>query len=93
MSIKLKNTNIKISALGEENTFVSGNKNWRLDWAKFEGNLFKAGTKVEWECPDYGKVYKGFIEYIIVVDNGNVEVSTSNREIGRLDLDELIFIK
>jgi len=93
MSIKLKNTNIKISELGEEHTFVSGNKNWSLAWAKFEENLFRAGTKVEWESPDYGDYYKGVIEYIIVVDNGNVEVSIDHPFLGRLDLDELIFIK
>ena len=89
MSVELKNTSIRISDLGEKRTFVGGNENWRLDWAEYEGNIFKAGTKVGWECPDDGNYFEGLIEYIIIVDTGSVEVSTNHPFLGRLDLDEL----
>jgi hypothetical protein len=91
------NPNITISELGQERTFVSGNKNWRIDWADLNGNRFEVGTSVKWEDPDaYGKqkrIYKGKIEWLIIIDDGSVQMSIDNNEIGRLDVDQVEFIK
>lgn len=90
------NSKITISELGQENTFVSGNKNWRIDWADFEGNRFEAGVTVKWIDPDArGKekrVYKGKIEWLIIIDDGSVQMAT-DMPLGRLDVDEVEFIK
>lgn len=87
--MKLKNKNIKISELGEERTFVSGTKNWRINWAELHENLFKVGTKVSFYDWDDNKEYRGLIEWIIVTEQGDVEVSISDTPLGRIDLDLL----
>jgi len=95
--MKPSNTNITISELGMERTFVSGNKNWRIDWADFNGNRFEVGTTIKWIDPDaYGKqkrVYKGKIEWLIIIDDGSVQIAIDNNETGRLDVDQVEFIK
>jgi hypothetical protein len=95
--MKPKNPNITISELGIENTFVSGNKNWRIDYADFNGNRFEVGTTIKWVDPDArGKekrVFKGKIEWLIIIDDGSVQIAIDNMNIGRLDVDEVEFIK
>lgn len=95
-TIQPKNPNIKISELGEMNTFVSGNKNWRIQFAELNGNRFEVGTTVKWIDEDARgrekRVYKGKIEWLIIIDDGCVEVST-DMPLGRLPVDELEFIK
>lgn len=89
--MKPNNTDIKISELGEENTFVSGTKNWRIDYADFEGNRFEKGVRVSWGDPDTGKRYRGVIEWLIIYD-GKVDVSIDNPHLGRLNLEELEYL-
>jgi len=88
-----KNTEIKISELGDESKFVCGYKKWQLEFADYRGNRFEPGVTVSWTDKDERKAYKGKIEWIILVDTGEVEVSIDNDELGRLPLDELRLIK
>lgn len=94
--IKPKNPKSTISELGEERTFVSGNKNYRIDWAEINGVRFEAGDIVKWIDEDAKgrekRVYKGKIEWLIIVDNGSVEVAI-NGPIGRLYVDDIEMIK
>lgn len=87
------NPKIKISELGEEKTFVSGNKNWRIRWADVDGQRFERGDKVSWRCPDDNRKYVGVIEWMIFVDDGGVEVYINHKSLGRLPVDELKMIK
>lgn len=87
--MKLKNKNIKIAELGEERTFVSGTKNWRIEWAELFEETFKVGDKVSYFDEDSEETFIGTIDYIIVTETGNVEVSISDTALGRVDLDDL----
>lgn len=87
-----KNTKIKISELGEQRSFVSGNKYHFIEWAEFKGVTFKEGVMVKWKCPDEKITYKGKIQWLIILDNGDVQISI-DAPIGRLDLDEVSLIK
>jgi hypothetical protein len=95
--MKPKNSDITISELGIENTFVSGNKNWRIDYADFNGKRFEVGTTIRWVDPDArGKekrVYRGKIEWLIIIDDGSVQIATDIMALGRLDVDQVEFIK
>ena len=91
--VQPKNPNIVISPLGEQRTFVSGTKNWRIDWAILNKQRFDIGDVVSWKCLDDIKSYKGKIDWMIIVEDGNVEVSIDNPNVGRLPLDELILRK
>lgn len=95
--MKPKNPNITISELGVERTFVSGNKNWRIDYADFNGNRFEVGTSIKWIDKDArGKekrVFKGKIEWLIIIDDGTVDIAIDHPEIGRLELESVEFIK
>ena len=88
-----KNPHITISPLGEERKFVSGNKYWLLDWAELSGNRFEIGDTVSWRDLDEGKAFKGKIEWICIIDDGYVQISIDNPNIGRIDLDEVVMIK
>ena len=94
--IKPKNPKIKISELGEEKTFVSGNKNYRLEWAQNKKVRFEVGDTVKWFDKDAKsgekRIYEGKIKWLIIVDNGSVEVAT-DMPLGRLDLEEIKLIK
>ena len=87
--IKLKNENIKIAELGEERTFVSGTKNWRIEWAELFEETFKVGDKVSYFDEDSEETFIGEIDYIIVTENGNVQVSIADTALGRVDLEDL----
>ena len=87
--MKLKNENIKIAELGEERTFVSGTKNWRIEWAELFEEIFKVGDKVSYFDIDSEETFIGTIEYIIATEIGNVEVSIVDTALGRVDLDDL----
>ncbi len=98
-NIKPKNSKITISKLGEENIFVSGNKNWRVDWAEINGVRFEVGDTVKWIDEEaqmsykrQKSVFKGKIEWIIIIDNGNVEIA-ADMPLGRLPIDEVEMIK
>ena len=45
--MKPKNSDITISELGEENTFVSGNKNWRIDYADLLAEMESLGYNIK----------------------------------------------
>jgi len=94
--MKPSNPNITISELGQENTFVSGNKNWRIDWADYKGKRFEVGVTVKWRDPDAKrgeqKVYVGKIEWLIIIDGGEVQMAT-DMPLGRLDVDQVVFVK
>jgi len=85
--MELKNENIKIAELGEERTFVSGNKNWRIEWAEIFEEIFKVGNKVSYFDEDSEETFIGTIEYIIVTETRGVEVSITDTALGRVDLE------
>jgi len=87
--MKLKNENIKIAELGEERTFVSGIKNWRIEWAELFEETFKVGDRVSYFDEDSEETFIGKIDFIIVTENGNVEVSIADTALGRVDLEDL----
>jgi len=91
--MKPKNPNITISELGEQNTFVSGNKNWRIEWADYKGKRFEKGVTVKWfDTEARGKEQKeyiGKIEWLIIIDDGSVQVAT-DMPLGRLDVDQIV---
>lgn len=94
MNIQPKNTNVTISPLGEQRIFVSGNLNWRLEWAKLNDKTFTVGTKVKWVNNETGRMVKASkIEWLIIIDNGDVEVATDHPHWGRMSIEDLIFIK
>jgi len=92
-----RNPRIKISELGEQRGFVSGNKYWVIDWAELSGKRYEEGTLVKWKDldaqPGEQKTYTALIDWMIIVDDGDVEVSLANTPLGRIPLDELKFIK
>jgi len=92
--MKVKNKSIVIGNVLSEHTFVSGTKYWRIDKATFEGEVFEVGTRVSWVDPDEERYteYTGCIEWLMVDDRGNVEVSIDNILVGRLSLDELVVL-
>ena len=92
--MKPKNNKIQIGAILSEHNFVSGTKYWRIDKAIFEDNEFKVGTRVCWVDPDEENhvEYNGNIEWLMIDEYGNVEVSIDNLLVGRLDLEDLIKI-
>ena len=87
--MKLKNKNIKISKLGEEKTFVSGTKNWRIEWAELFEERFSVGDKVSFFDEDDHKDYFGVIDWMIVTEQGEVEVSIADTPLGRIDLESI----
>jgi len=91
--MNLKNENIKISELGEENTFVSGTKNWRIEWAEVHGQRFEIGTKVKFFDEDDQKEYIGVIDWIIATEDGYVEASLADTPLGRIDVESLNWAK
>ena len=88
-----KNTDIKISELGKQREFVSGNKYWLIEWAEIFGQRFQKGTKVKWTDPDENKTYTALIEWMIIIYDGDVQVSLADTLLGRIPLDELKLIK
>ena len=87
--MKLKNENIEISELGKERTFVSGTKNWRIEWATLFEEKFEVGDKVSYFDEDSEETFIGIIYYMIVTERGDVEVSIADTALGRVDLDSL----
>ena len=87
--MKLKNEDIQIGELGEERTFVSGAKNWRIEWATLFGEKFEVGDKVSYFDEDSKETFIGKIEYIIATEGGDVEISISDTALGRVDLEDL----
>ena len=86
--MELKNKNITIGELGEERKFVSGTKNWRIDFAELNGNRFEKGVKVKFDDLDDDEEYIGLVNWIIVTEQGDVEVSF-DAPLGRVDLEDL----
>ena len=91
--MKLRNEDIKIAELGEERTFVSGHKNWRIEWAEIFEQRFGIGTLVSFFDEDDEETYFGKIDWMIVTELGDVEVSISDSPLGRIDLELLEHIK
>lgn len=87
--MKPANTDITISELGDQRTFVSGNKYWFIEWANFNGITFKEGMQVKWFDEEDNEWIIGPIEWLIITDYGSVEVSIDAPAYGRLPLDEL----
>jgi hypothetical protein len=92
--MKPKNKNIEIGNILSEHKFISQTKYWRIDKAIFDGIEFKVGTRVCWVDPDEEKhvEYNGNIDWLMIDEYGNVEVSIDNLMVGRLDLEDLIYI-
>lgn len=93
MGIKLKNENTKISELGEERTFVSGTKNWRIKWAEIFEDRFSVGDSVSYYDEDSQDTFISTIDWMIVTEQGNVEVSLADTPLGRVDLEDLQHFK
>lgn len=87
--MKLKNEDIQIGELGEERTFVSGTKNWRIEWAELFEEKFEVGDKVSYFDEDSEETFVGIIDWMIVTETGDVEVSIADTALGRVDLDSL----
>jgi hypothetical protein len=89
--MKPSNPEIRISELGQERSFIGGIKYWRIEWANFNGITFKEGAKVKWYDNDDNKWIRGTIEWLIVTEYGDVDVSinTKTPNIGRLPVDQL----
>ena len=87
--MKLKNENIKISELGEERTFLSGTKNWRIEWAELFEERFSVGDTVSFFDEDNHETYIGIINWMIVTEKGGVEVSIADTPLGRIDLESI----
>ena len=87
--MELKNKDIQIGELGEERTFVSGTKNWRIDWATLFEEKFEVEDKVSYFDEDSEETFIGKIEYIIATERGDVEVSIADTALGRVDLEDL----
>lgn len=87
-----KDKNIQISELGEQRQFVIGTKYHFIEWAKYKGKTFKAGTSVKWTDKDDNKTYAGKIDWLIIYD-GDVDVSIAKTGLGRIPLKELQFVK
>lgn len=85
--------NVKISELGQEKRFVSGQKNWRIEWAEINGEKFKPGDTVLFFDEDINHDFIGNIEWMIVTEEGQVEVSISDTPLGRIDLEDLTLIQ
>ncbi len=85
--MKRKNKNIKISELGEERTFVSGTRNWRIKWAEIFGERFSVGDSVSYFDRDDQKAYSGVIDWMIVTEDGDIDVSIANTPSGRVGLE------
>lgn len=93
--MKAKNKKIKIGNIISEHEFISGTKYYRIDSANYEGENFKIGDRVCWIDPDEQNhvEYNGNIEWMMIDEHGNVEVSIDNLQVGRLDLEDLIKIE
>lgn len=90
-----KNKEITIGNVLSEHTFVSGTKYWELDKVNFESVDFKVGTRVCYVDPDEEShvEYNGNIDFILIDEYGNVEVSIDNLLVGgRVDLEELEYL-
>jgi len=91
--MKLKNEDTKIGKLGKENTFVSGTKNWRIEWAEISGERFSVGDKVSFFDEDDQETFVGNIDWMIVTESGEVEVSIAKTPLGRIDLELIKHVK
>jgi hypothetical protein len=91
--MKPKNENITTSELGEEKTFVSGHKNWRIQWAEIFEERFSVGDKVAFFDEDDHKTFIGNIDWMIITETGDVEVSIADTPLGRIDLELLEHVK
>lgn len=94
MKPRPKNKDVKIWDIIKECKFVGGQTYWTIDSAIYEEQEFKKGTKICWVDPDeeFHVEYCGNIEWLMIDERGNVEVSIDNLQVGRLDLEELIKI-
>ena len=91
--MKIKNEDIKIGELGKESTFISGGKNWRIEWAEIFGERFSVGDKVSFYDNDDDETFTGNIDWMIITESGEVEVSIADTPLGRIDLESLTHVK
>lgn len=90
--MKIKNKDITIGNILSEHEFISGTKYFKIDSATYEDEVFKIGDRVAWVDPDEFVEYGGNIEWMMIDEYGNVEVSIDNIQVGRLDLQDLVKI-
>lgn len=92
--VQPKNKNITIGNILSEHTFINGTKYWKIDKALFEGHVFQIGTRVFWVDPDEEDYvsYEGKIDWLMIDERGNVEVSIADTPLGRIDLEDLNYI-
>jgi hypothetical protein len=92
--MRLKNPDIILGKIISENSFVSGTKFWKLESVSLDDDFFTKGTKVLFTDPDDNSEYIGFVEWLMIDEFGNVEVSLSdNVGLGRVDLESLEIIQ
>jgi hypothetical protein len=84
---------IQIGELGEERTFVSGTKHWRIEWAEIFGERFEVGHKVSFFDEDDNETFIGIIDWMIVTEQGDVEVSIANTPLYRVDLESIKHVR
>lgn len=57
--------------------------------AEKNGKTIKVGDKVEYYDEDDNMMYGGYIDWMILIDNGDVEISVADLPLGRLDFDDV----
>ena len=92
---RAKNNGFTVGNPESEHKFVSGNAYWRVDSASFNGTNFVVGDNVGVEFNDgpRSKTYKGKIEWLMIDDMGEVQASTSIKDLGRLPVEDLFKTK
>ena len=86
LELLLEPKGIEISRLEKENTFVSGTKNWNILWAIYNGVKYSIGDVIKWDKEGF---IKGRINWMIVTEEGKVEVSINHKSVGRLPIEEI----
>jgi hypothetical protein len=89
----MKNINIKTSELGKEGSFISGGKYHFIEWAEWDGKRFSVGDKVSFLDRDTWTTHRGVIDWMIVTEDGGVELSIVDAPIGRVDLENIKHVK
>ena len=89
----MKNISIKTSDLGKEGSFISGGKYHFIEWAERDGKRFTVGDKVSFYDTDTRTRFEGVIDWMIVTEDGDVEVSILNAPLGRVEFENIKHVK
>ncbi len=82
----LKNKEITVGPLLSRHVFVGNTVYFKIPFATYKGVKFSIGDTIIWEDD---KTYKGKIDWMLVTEDGEVQVSIDNLSIGRLPIEEI----